>query len=182
MRLKLRNISEVDYWFYGLSERDFDYILRLTRDFIEARNIKLQADIERAKQEHPDPRIHGEIISDFDYYVDIDTQYLWQFCLWRFQGILEGLITSSFLPKPETKSLFGLKSKLKAMQETGYTLDNSDYSELIDWANLRNALSHAPPEQYYPGPLQQSDVVEYKQLVQRLCNVWRTEEARVKGI
>lgn len=181
MRPELRNISEFNYWVYGLVERDFDYTLQLIHNFIEASNEKLKANIERAKQDYPDARIHQEIISDLAYYVDIETQYLWQFCLWRFQGILEALITSSFLPEQGMRTLFGLKSKLKAMQESGYTLNRADYTELLAWANLRNSLSHAPPEQYRPGPLQESDVVEYKQLVQRVCNLWRAEETRVKG-
>jgi len=38
---------------------------------------------------------------------------------------------------------------------------------------VRNALSHAPPERYRPGPLKEDDVVEYHQLALRLCRDWR---------
>ena len=84
------------------------------------------------------------------------------------------------IPSKPSKPLIGLKVKLDAVRDTGYTLDQEDYDELINWGNLRNALSHAPPEQYRPGPLNEEDIVEYKSLIEGLCQQWRSEEGKVK--
>ena len=119
-------------------------------------------------------------MDDIAYYTYIDAQYVWHFCLWRLQAILEGMIVYTFLPSKPSKSLIGLKAKLDAMRDAGYSLKQNDYDELIAWGNLRNALSHAPPEQYRPGPLKEDDIIEYKSLVESICQQWRSEEHKIK--
>jgi len=68
--------------------------------------------------------------------------------------------------------LIGLKAKVEQLELFGYTLDHSEKEELFLWANLRNTISHAPPEQYRPSPLCEEDVIEYKQLILKLYNRW----------
>ena len=89
--------------------------------------------------------------------------------------MFEGIIKYTFLPAEKRQGLSGLQRKLQAMRQIGYTLSQSDFDELILWGRVRNALSHAPPEEYRPGPLAEADVWEYKALVEHLCSVWRTE-------
>jgi hypothetical protein len=179
VRDDLRGITEKDYWLYGLRESDLDYILRLADALVEARKTQINEECEQAKEDYPDPSIHGEIISDLSHYAWVDEQYIWQFCLGRFQGILEGLIVSEFLSYETDQFLPGLKSKLRAVRDEGYQIENSEYDELLEWAKLRNALSHAPPEQFRPGPLRRSDVVEYKQLIKSICATWREANAEL---
>lgn len=181
MRSELRGISESDHWVYGLSENDLEYILRLAHDFVAARYLRLDHEVCQARCDYPDPTIYGEIFSDLAHYTDVDIQFLWQFCLWRFQGILEGLITHTFLPERPQRSLSGLRAKLDSMRAAGYAIDKFDYQELVEWARVRNILSHCPPEQYRPGPLRESDILEYKDLVERVCRVWRGQEKAVKS-
>jgi hypothetical protein len=189
MRDELKRITESDYWVYGLNEEDFAYTLGLAHELIEAR----QNELERQKQqveivsEGPDPvdeeslkEALDEVISDMAYYTYIDIQYVWHFCLWRLQAIFEGLITYAFLPAKPTKPLMGLKAKLDAMRAAGYSINQQDYDELIAWAKLRNSLSHAPPEQYRPGPLDEQDAIEYKEFVESICCKWRIEEGAIK--
>jgi hypothetical protein len=181
MREELKKITEDNYWCYGLNETDFDFTLRLTQEYILCRRHELEREKEKAISDYPDPKIHGEIISDLAHYTWVNAQYLWEFCLWRFQGIFEGLIIHVFLPKRPKKKMLGLKAKLDAIIKTGYRLENNEYEELIEWANLRNALSHAPPEQYRPAPLKKSDVLEYKNLLVKLCKRWRSEKKDAKN-
>ena len=71
--------------------------------------------------------------------------------------------------------MFGLRAKLDALKKEGYSVTDDEYDELIEWADVRNMLSHAPPEQYRPGPLLEQDVEEYKLLVERLMRNWQQE-------
>ena len=173
MRDDLKGIAESDYWVYGLDESDFDYTLNIAENFISARKERLQNYARQLKEEQDDAA--DEILDDVSYYAFVEEQYLWQFCLWRIQAIIEGLIVYTFLKGAILKSMIGLKTKLEAIRDAGYTLDDPEYNELLDWASLRNTLSHAPPEQYRPGPLKQSDVLEYKEFVEGLCSRWRDE-------
>ncbi len=126
-------------------------------------------------ENNPEPSIHVEAIADVGHYSWVETQFLWQFCLTRLQGIFEGLIKFTYLHNP-SENLFGLKSKLKAMKKSECTLSKSEYDLLLDWANLRNFLAHAPPAEHAPGPLLKSDVFEYKELVKSLCKRWKNKK------
>ena len=182
MREELKKIVSNEYWVYGLHEADFDYILRLTREYINCRLEELEKEKQKAISRYSEAEIHGEIISDLGHYTWVDAQYLWQFCLWRFQGIFEALIIHTFLPVKPSKQMFGLRSKLNAIKASGYSITEEEYTELIEWVNLWNALSHSPPEQFAPGPLRESDVIEYKEFLETLCRRWRMEERVVKNL
>jgi hypothetical protein len=176
VRDKLKELAEKDYWVYGLKEDDFDYTIRLVETLIENNQKDLNVRLEQAKINNPEEEIFCEIQSDLAHYAWVDEQYLWQFCLWRLQGIFEGLIVHTFLPEPPKKQLIGLRAKLEAVGEAGFDLESGEESELMLWAKLRNALSHAPPEQYRPAPVLREDVQEYAALLKGICQKWRQNE------
>jgi hypothetical protein len=178
MRDQLKKISESDYWVYGLREDDFDYTIRLVQDFIKSRKDNYQTYAAKVRAESPNTA--DDILDDIAYYTHVDIDYMWHFCLWRLQGIFEGLITSSFLPSKPKKRLIGLEAKVNAMKTAGYQLSDDDFNELVLWANLRNALSHSPPEQCRPGPLQENDVMEYLEFLKKLCRHFRGQEPKIK--
>ena len=173
MRDELKKLTEKDYWVYGLSQDDFDYTIRIATTLIQNNQIGLQAEIEKAKIDYPDKNIWCEIQSDLANYEWVKEQYLWQFCLWRLQGIFESLIVYSFLPEPPSERLIGMKVKLRAAREAGFQLEPEEYEELLLWAELRNAISHAPPEQYRPAPITREDIDEYVSLLKSICERWR---------
>lgn len=160
MRDELKKLTEKDYWVYGLSQDDFDYTVRISTTLIQNNQKELQAEIEKVKFDYPEEDIWCEIQSDLAHYAWVDEQYLWQFCLWRLQGIFEGLIVHSFLPEPPRKKLIGMKAKLRAAKEVGFHLEPEENEELLLWVELRNAISHAPPEQYRPAPITREDIDE----------------------
>lgn len=172
MRDELRNWGEKSYWCYGLNQQDFDYTVRLVADFVEQSTAKVQAETRRIEQEYSDPSISCEVISDIAHYAWVDQQYLWQFAIWRLQGILEGMIVYRFLGRESSNGLIGLKKKLEAMTECGFVIADSEEDELLEWAKIRNALSHAPPEQYRPGPLRREDIDEYCDFAKNICSKW----------
>ena len=177
MRNELLEASNNDYFCYGLSLQDFDYTKRLVSEFISAAHERLDGIKAEAIAKHPSPDIHSEIISDYAHYLYVDTQYLWHFCIWRFQAIFEGII-SDFLGDTVRKPLIGLKAKLDATRNTGFHIDDSDYEECLAWGRLRNAFSHAPPEQYRPVEILDSDISSlYELLVRLVTNLTRKKEA-----
>jgi hypothetical protein len=173
MREELRDLQ---YHVYGLSEADFEYALDVARRLVQAHLTLTQ---QRIAPYRDDPEA-VEAIDDEAYYAFIDTVYLWEYGLWRLQGVFEGLITNTFLPTRPAKPLPGLKKKLEAMRAAGYTIADEDYAELLEWASLRNALSHSPPEQYRPAMLKEADLLEYKELVERVCRQWRGDQVSGK--
>ena len=172
MREELKTLTENDYWVYGLREDDFDYTLDLVQELINNNQEKLKVEIADAKKKYPEEDIWCEIQSDLAHYAWVNEQYLWQFCLWRIQGIFEGMILHTFLPEPPEKKLIGLKAKLNVANDYGFTLTAEEQQELFHWANLRNALSHAPPEQYRPGPVRKDDIVEYVNFIKSITKKW----------
>ena len=180
MRDELKKLTEKDYWVSGLSEDDFDYTVEIATTFIQNNQKDLQAESEKAKIDCPEEDIWCEIQSDLAHYAWVKEQYLWQFCLWRLQGIFESLIVYSFLPEPPRKKLIGMKAKLRAALEVGFQLEPEEYEELILWAELRNAISHAPPEQYRPAPITKEDIDEYVSLLKSICEKWREFKADTK--
>lgn len=169
MRAELVEASKNDYYCYGLSTQDFDYTERLVRDFLSAAHQHFERVRLEAIQEHPSEDIHGEIVSDYAHYLYVDTQYLWHFCIWRFQGIFEGIITGILGDLPQRK-LIGLKAKLDAVRNNGLRISDADYEECLAWARLRNALSHAPPEQYRPVEILETDITSFKELLTRIVD------------
>ena len=174
MREQLKNLTEKEYWVYGITERDFDHAVDLVREMIEARNEQLQNLKNRVQTESPD--LAAEILDDVIYYRYTDNQYLWQFSLWRLQGLIEAVISHQLIGDNHNQSLIGLKSKLEKLKTLGYSIEENEIDELLIWAKLRNALSHAPPEQYRPAPLCEEDIIEYKQIVKGLYVRWQKQK------
>ena len=167
MREELKNL---DYRVYRPTEDDCDYFLGVIRTLSSAH---LDATRKKTAESHGHPD-SVEIVADLEYYAFVDTVYLWEYGLWKLQGILELIITTWFIPGG-SKPLFGLKAKLDAMRIAGYTLPQDSYDELLEWAKLRNALSHAPPGPFRTVWLEERDLLEYRDLVVALCRRWRTE-------
>lgn len=172
MREQLRGLTEKDYWVYGITESDFDHSISLVREMIDARNEQYQRKAQKIREIN-DEEIADEILDDVGYYIYTDNQYLWQFALWRLQGLIEAVIAHQLIA---SKKLFGLKSKLEALKKNGYTIEQEEINELILWANLRNAISHAPPEQYRPTPIMEEDILEYHEFVKKLYIRWQNEK------
>ena len=170
MRDRLKEITEEDYWVHGLSERDFYHIYDLVKKFISLSQAEVARESAEAVKNYPDSGINCEIISDISHYAWCEEQYLWEFCLWRLQGIFEGLFVNNYIDKMKYTNLVGLNAKIKAAKDCGFKISDEDVVELKSWANLRNALSHAPPEQYRPVPLEENDIIEYIELVKRILS------------
>lgn len=173
MRDQLKNLTEKDYWVYGINESDFDHAVDLVRELIDARIEQYEKEAARVRAERPD--VVDTFIDVVAYYRYKDNQYLWQFALWRLQGLIEAVIAHQLIEGKESKKLFGLKAKLEELQRSGYSITAVEIDELILWANLRNAISHAPPERYSPGPLREEDIVEYHGFVKELYLRWQQE-------
>lgn len=165
MREELKNF---EWHLYGLDESDLDYAIQSVENIIADRERQTEALWEKNRNENPD--VADDIMDDVAYYKWVENQYLWTFCLWRMQGIFEGLITTRFLQGGE--QLIGLARKLDAMVSAGYRLDNETRDELIEWARLRNALSHCPPEKYKPPHINLEDIQEYRELLRRVLTDW----------
>lgn len=174
MRDRLKNLTEKDYWVYGIKESDFDHALNLVREMIDARNEQYEKKAARIRKEQPE--VADDILDDVAYYRYTDNQYLWQFALWRLQGLIEAVIAHQLVETENSKKLFGLRAKLEALQKNGYSISPEEISELTLWGDLRNAISHAPPEQYRPTPLNEEDIVEYYNFVKSLYCRWQTEK------
>ena len=172
MRDELRRLYTPTRWVYGLSEADLDDTVRLTSSVVE--RIQHSFEIEARQIRADDPGMSDDILDDVAYYLEIDSDHLWHFCLWRLQAILEGMIVHTFLPDTDRR-LAGLQQKLIAMRKAGYSLPRQAFDELVMWGRVRNALSHAPPEMFRPGPLRREDIDEYHALAKRVCSVWRVE-------
>lgn len=168
MRPELRALKEGNWHVYGLGEDDFDYTLRLVNDMITARGLVAGQEAEELGTAHPEGA--DEIEADLLYYAWVDSQFLHQFCLWRLQGIFEGILVQDFL---KGTRFHGLKAKLDAMRAEGYSIDQTDYDELLEWAQLRNALSHFPPEQYRPIEITENDIAEYVVLLKKTLGACR---------
>jgi len=171
MRDELRDVSEEDYLEYGFRLSDFDYTIHLLKSYEKDMNAGNQ--LKKSKILEKDPNISIEFIKEIDQNNWMKILYLWQFGLWRLQAILEGMIMNRFLPSHQP--LFGLRNKLNAMKKSGFKISEIEFSELCQWARLRNALSHAPPEQFRPGPLRFDDLREYCSLVKKLCRRWDSQ-------
>ena len=173
MRAELKGLSEDEYWVYGVKESDIPYTLDLVRQFIATSQDALRKKIHEIRSRDEDEQNIAEIQSDVAHYTWVNEQYLWQFCLWRMQGIFEALIVHTFIPDTKGKRLPGLWAKLNAAKDAGLPLSQTDEEELLLWNDLRNAVSHAPPEQYRPIPFEESDLEEYAALLHRVLGKWR---------
>lgn len=179
MREALRNF---DWFTYGLSEEDFDYSIRLVKEMIEARKILLEQEKNRIFMEYEE-EAYDEIISDIAHYTWVDSQYLWNFCLWRIQGIFERIIIQDFLSHKddnELRKLNGLKSILIELKKEEYRINRRSYNEVLNWASLRNALSHSPPEMFRPLILKEEDLLEYALLLREILTDLEVQKRKLQ--
>lgn len=174
MREDLKELTEQNYWVYGITKHDFSHAVRLVQEMIEARAEQWNSYARKVRAENPQNL--DDILDDPAYYRYTDEQFLWTFSLWRLQGLIEAVITYQLLEHTTAKRLIGLKAKLAALREAGFTLSDNEYDELIHWANLRNALTHAPPEVFRPVPLMETDVIEYREILEKLYSRWIGEK------
>ncbi len=175
MREKLK---EFNWHIHGLSERDLEKAIKLTKNLIGTKKKELKKEEKKIRKENPD--FADDILDDISYYAWIDMQILWQFCLWRLQSIFEGIITTRLLSDEETQGLAGLKKKLDKLQSVGYRISQKDYDELLEWSRLRNALSHCPPEHYRPISLKESDIEEYLDLIMHVTQDLSIQKRRIE--
>jgi len=169
----MRNeLKKFDWHVYGLTLDDFSYTQELIKKIIDNQNSELEEKIKNLKDQYKgksenESEILGEIISDLGHYNYVNNQFLWHFALTRAQGVFEGILKQEFFPD---KNLIGLKKKMIFVKGLKYRIEDSDYSEIIEWGKLRNALAHFPPEKYRPGLLNEDDVNEYIDLVKKVLS------------
>jgi len=176
MRPALKNFN---WHVYGLASSDFDYTVDIVKRIIRLRGQSVEREVSDLKRDESDAA--KEVLSDVLYYTWIEDLYFWHFCLWRLQGILEGLISTVFLDPSKTGDLTGLKSRLDAMLKSGYNISPEVYAELLEWSKLRNALSHRPPEQFRPVALDEQDINEYLSIVKPLVASWESHRVWIAG-
>ena len=167
MRKELLNF---DWYTYHLSVEDYDYTIELVDRILADRQMEINRTVKKIERKNKRSKSlfkddTSEEISDAMYYSHIDGEFLWHFAIWRLQGIFEGILSQNF---PITSNGFGLKSKLDKLKKCNITIASNDYIEILEWAKLRNALSHSPPEQFRPGNLSRNDVLEYLELLKKV--------------
>ncbi len=67
MRDNLKNLTERDYWIYGISKSDFDHVVTLVRDLIDARSEQYQMKAKKVRSENPD--VADDILDDVAYII-----------------------------------------------------------------------------------------------------------------
>ena len=174
MRKELKNLSTKDYYIDGISEDDFFHIIDLVDRIIEVRAEAYRQYEDRVEKEQPE--VAAEIIGDILYHAWRDDSHLWDLALLRIQGLFESIITHKLIKK-QTSNLPGLKAKLTALRNQGYTISNHEFNELIEWGKIRNIITHTPPEPYtVSSPIIRSDLVELSTFLRKLCIRWFTEK------
>ena len=174
MREELKQLNERNYWVYGITKNDFSHAVELVQEMIEARAEQWKNYANKVRAVNP--KDSDDILDDPAYYRYTDEQFLWTFSLWRLQGLIEAVIVYQLLENTPEKHLIGFKAKLCALRKAGFTLSDNEFDELIHWANLRNALTHAPPEVFRPVPLMETDVIEYRKILEKLYLRWNSEK------
>ena len=163
-------MTESGYWVYGLSVEDIDYTLDLATRLVASHVAAYDARATRVRAENPEQA--DDILDDFAHYTHVEAGYVWHYSLWRLQAVFEGLLVHHFLKGRKVSNRGGVGKKLDAMISAGYEVRPADREALLAWAQLRNSLSHAPPERFRPGSLCEADVIEYAGLLRRLCSGW----------
>lgn len=169
MRNELKNFN---WHLYGLRIDDYDYTFSILKELLKDRKKILKIENKRIDKKNNQLKKNklpyddtGEEISDIAYYSFIRHIFLWEFAIWRLQGIFEGILNQEFI---KTSKLRGLKSKLDYINSLGFKINKTDYDEILEWAKLRNALSHFPPEQFHPAQVTENDVKQYLKLLKRV--------------
>ena|GEM_PF-6613945 len=84
----------------------------------------------------------NEALSDQNFRTAYQVQFVWQMGLWRMLALLDGIL-SQWFPELDDQSL---TKKVRSLGKAGVTLPTPLRSELHQWIDLRNILSHGPPE------------------------------------
>lgn len=174
MRGDFEKLTEEEYRVYGVKKSDFEYTINLVREVIQDRRELYEQREEVIRKESPD--VCEDILDDINYYRYLDDQFLWQFALWRLQGLFEAVIVHQLSISGNAHKLRGLASKINALSAAGYEISKSEKESLMNWAKLRNALSHAPPEQFRPIPIGERDISEYWELLDCLIRRWTSTD------
>lgn len=154
------------------NEYDLSRTIWIARKLHSGRLTLAIKDQEQAAKETTNEEDFMAYVDDLHWYAYEESFFIWHFCLLRLQAILEGMIVGKYLGLQDSKNLHGLKSKLDSLKGAGYPIIEADYNALLEWAKIRNQLSHFPPSSHAPGPLEETDVVEYHDLCCRLCGIW----------
>lgn len=163
-----KELKHFDWYVYGLSRKDLKYTIELVKTIFDQKALLINQEWEKVRLEEPE--LADDIMDDIAHYSWVEAQYLWSFCLWRLQGIFEGIITKKYINSD--KSFQGLKAKITELKKLGFQISDSEKNQLIEWAKLRNALSHMPPEQYRPAMIMEEDIHEYYKLIDQLLEKW----------
>ncbi|MEZ5692240.1 MAG: hypothetical protein R3D71_11345 [Rickettsiales bacterium] len=153
-----KELEEFQWHVYGLSKDDLSYVVRVTQEIIDDRKTVLEKEIEKIKQENPEDA--DDILDDYVYYKNLECFYLWEFLIIRLIGVFEGVMEQNFLPQGKYR---GYQHRLETLVKNGYKIENID--ELGKWVNLRNALSHMPPEQHRPILIDKDDIADLEKLL-----------------
>ena len=158
MRLELKNgYTNV----YNLSENDLDYTVDYINRVLVLRNSNLAKESDIIVNEQPE--LADDILDDIVWYHYKEESFLFESALWRLQGIFEGILIQRYLyilSDEDIKKLKGLKNKLDKLKNIGHDFNKELYFELLDWNNLRNKLSHLPPQKY-TSVLDINDIKEF---------------------
>ncbi|HIE1099161.1 MULTISPECIES: hypothetical protein [Stenotrophomonas] len=182
MRDALRVLTEDDYWLYGPNVHEFDEVVGLIQKYSDYADACVEQMLSGADVPPEFADAHVEVSSDLHYYNHLEKDLLWSFALWRLQGMFEAIMVVRYLSKKPGKPLFGLKAKLEAMAAEEYLTAEADVAELLAWANLRNLLSHSPPEHFHPVAVDRQDVEEYVTLLKRVCANWGSQRAGMHNV
>ena len=173
MRSELKTLSDLKI---GPSLSDFSETLRIAQNLDVGRNeLTIKHQRVAAKESLTEEQLWA-YADDINWYAYHESFFIWHFCLWRLQAIFEGIIQTDYLSPKGSKLYVGLKSKLDALRSLDYIIKQSDYDELLEWAVLRNQLSHFPPPSHSPGPLKQDDIKRYHDLCLRICQELSTQK------
>ena len=179
MRETLRQLNDGEYWVYGPSVYEFDNVMELMQKYSDYADASIEQMTKATSVPEELADAHAEVSSDLRYYNYIEKGLLWSFALWRIQGMFEALLVSHYLPNKPPKPLIGLRSKLQAIATAGYVTAAEQEEELLAWGNLRNLLSHMPPEHYRPIAVDREDIEEYVCLLKVVCASWTEQRSRV---
>jgi len=154
---------------YKLSPKDMDSIIELVSEIVDERTNeidKLEEKLIREKSDIVDDIMDGLRPHNFWRH-----NFLWESCVWRLQGIFEGILDERFLSNHRRYK--GLRDRLNELKKAGFEIDQE--LKLIEWANLRNELSHNPPKQIngHGALLGKDDIVKFREF---LVDILRTLE------
>lgn len=154
---------------YNLSPRDMDAVIDLISEIVDERTKEVHSLEERLKIENPE--LLDDIMDDVRPHNFWRHNFLWESCVWRLQGIFEGILDERFLRN--ARKYRGLRDRLTALKNAGFSIKNEN--ELIKWADLRNELSHSPPKQIdgHGAYLDKNDLLEFREF---LVNILRDLE------